>query len=412
MRRIYSSYVIILSICMQLQAAESPATMWVNIFLHGTVGLRANLTFANFIRLIKDDIEHTRFKKIVEETRKDPFFGLAQPMQELGLQKIDMNALTTAAIYAKITDKEMPQEPETSHLYYTFGWSGLLSPSERYKDACIFYDALKLELTKLERLYPHATIKFRLLCYSHGGSVGLNLAAVQRNKYPQDTLRIDELILLGAPIQHETCHLIYEPTFKKVYHLYSRKDYIQKLDCFSCRRFFSRRRFTASWHCDLPDKLVQIEVKVRANRPGSCRHLIDKSPGHAELWYFGWAPSSYRKTFPLYPFPVAVFAPSIIDLVNTYMPQDTHIVVELRPEAGDALLRKRHHFHKICRVPWISIAELAALKELTEPYVPDLLTPEAQEAHIQNAILTVTRCEIPTANQAISIRHIGAYTIP
>jgi hypothetical protein len=402
---------IVLLFFISIRGAVEPAELWVTVFLHGTVGLRGNLTFSTFIRLIRDDIEHTNYKKVVDRIRQDPFFFLAQPMQELGLIKIDFQEMTSSALFARVIDKTLPEQESVGDLYYTFGWSGLLSPTERCKDAEIFYKALYQERTALREKYPTAQIRFRLICYSHGGSVGLNLATVKYEKYQEDPLSIDELILVGTPIQHETDFLIFDPIFKKVYHIYSKKDYVQKLDCFSCRRFFSRRRFTTQWFHQLPEKLIQIELKVKAKRRGSERYYVDCSPGHAELWSFGWTPNSYRRHFPLYPFPAAAFAPSIVNLVNTYVPQETHIVVELFPEKGEALLRKRHYYHG-CKVPWITPEKLDELRLMAKPYKPDLLTNEAQDAHINSAIQSVTRSMPPPSKRRCSIRHIGAYTIP
>src|SRR5262249_9749337 len=140
------------------------------------------------------------------------------------------------------------------------------------------------------------------------------------------------------PIQYETDYLINDPIFKKVYNFFSRSDRVQKLDFFSCGAFFSDQVFKS--HCDfeVPDKLVQIELRVirkinEAKQPfcltddqlpllynGTCcsRLIRNVSPGHAELWFFGWTPMHYRSTFPLYPLPIVAFIPYILNTIRPY----------------------------------------------------------------------------------------------
>ena len=79
--------------------------------------------------------------------------------------------------------------------------------------------------------------KVRVIGYSHGGNVCLYTAKVAQ-KAQENGLSIDELILIGMPVQSETDHLINDPMFKKIFHIYSRGDRIQKLDFFSFNRFF------------------------------------------------------------------------------------------------------------------------------------------------------------------------------
>ena len=86
-------------------------------------------------------------------------------------------------------------------------------------------------------------VNVRIIGYSHGGNVLLNMAlARQRNPF-LSPLTVHELVLLGMPVQQETDYLINDPLFEKIIHIYSRGDRIQKLDFFSCHRFFSRRLF-------------------------------------------------------------------------------------------------------------------------------------------------------------------------
>jgi len=379
--------------------SDEPTTnsreIWLTVLIHGTIGLRNGLSFSTCIKLIKDDIDNTLYKEIVAVIRDNPFFFCTQPMQELGLKKInliDPRAESAAALFAQILDKVSRPATSTLNYYYTFGWSGLLSHAERTKEADILYEALYQEYDRLTRQYPDATVHVRVMGYSHGGSVGLNLATAHQKRGAPYSFYIDELVLVATPVQNETANCIYEPLFKKVYHFYSKKDVVQKLDCFSTKRFFSQRRFKKTHSRELPEKLVQVEIKIKSPRnpeqPHCCR--VDRSPRHSEFWFFGWTPTSYRDTFPLYPLPTSTILPSVIELINEYMPQEPHVIVELQPSTGSAILRKRHCTKQQTKVPWISVEELIELKIMTDPYFPDDLMHAAHHAHLNSAVNTVT----------------------
>lgn len=409
----------LLNIVSVVTLAAAPQTIWLTAFVHGTVGIRPTLTFSTFIDLIKDDIEHTAYKKIVTIIRDNPFFSQAQPMQELGLKEINPQqemAGAASALAARVFDELITKKPDTAYHYYTFGWSGLLSPSERYKDAEKLYKALQKEVLRLQQDAPHAEIKIRLISFSHGGSVCLNLAAVRQEHYPEDTLlHIDELIMLGIPIQFDTEHLVNDPIFIKIYHIYSRADAVQKLDCFSLKRFFSKRRFHTKCSAKLPNKLVQIELKIKINRPSSRKFRINRSPKHTEFWFFGWTPTSFRAYFPLYPLPVSVFTGALIEMINCTIPKiecdaASHLIIELRPTAGTAIVRERHK-RKRYYASWICPAKLEQLKEIAKPYVPDALTKQAHDEHTSSAVHSITT-QLPINNSQYCLCGVHTYMLP
>src|SRR5260221_10216812 len=182
------------------------AEVWVTIFVHGIMSIQPHLTIQNVMRFVRDDVHHTIYSKTVEYMRLNPYFYLNQAMQEFGLKKIDLNDLQTghatnaiAHIYDDVTKLVYPAE--TNH-YYTFGWSGLLSPTSRYADAVKLLEQLTDELE--EKYWKNGIFpKIRLVGYSHGGNVCLNIAAARQNVYPHSPISIDELILVGVPIQTE-----------------------------------------------------------------------------------------------------------------------------------------------------------------------------------------------------------------
>ncbi|MCZ6902934.1 MAG: hypothetical protein O7C58_01870, partial [Rickettsia endosymbiont of Ixodes persulcatus] len=132
--------------------------------------------------------------------------------------------------------------------------------------------------------------------------------------------------------------------FIQIYNIYSRGDCIQKLDCFSPYRFFSRRRFKSCGRYNVPRKVKQIEVKIKTpgQRPSNLRRWHDRSPGHFELWNFGWpldTHSFYRTYFPLTPLPTGIFAPLFTRISNDFNDLGNSLVIEWYPAIGFAYVR-------------------------------------------------------------------------
>src|SRR5579871_2473041 len=246
---------------------------WVTVFVHGIMSIQPHLTLHNIARFIRDDVQDTTYSKTVEYMRMDPYFYLNQAMQEFGLKKIDDTDLqpgnassAIANLYDQVTKMVAPN---TTNHYYTFGWSGLLSPSSRYQDSIRLLQELTAELK--EKFWDHNIFpKIRLIGYSHGGNVCLNIAAAKNNTDPDSLLSVDELILVGVPIQTETDYLSADAIFKKIYHVLSRADRIQRIDFFSFNRIFSRRYFRGNHHFKVPKKLMQIEIKINRRRKTKC----------------------------------------------------------------------------------------------------------------------------------------------
>jgi hypothetical protein len=387
---------------------------WLTVFVHGIKSVKPHISLDNFFRFMVDDIEDTIYAKTIELMRKDPFFFMNQPMREIGLHRADPNDIgrgKAANAIARLFDEiNVMMGGQKNNYYYTYGWSGLLSPKMRYKDAEFFFIALEKELKKYhdQGIYP----RVRVIGYSHGGNVCLNLERIRRDKYPDSTMSIDQLLLLGSPIQGETDFLVNGPLFKRVYNFFSHADRIQRLDFFSFDRFFSGRTFTNHKCVCLPKKLTQVQIKVTRNArstnccprkqklaenlnncaiiSGNSNLVRDISPGHSELWFFGWTPVHYRETYPLHPFPTVAFAPFIInelEKLDDVLPSPQPIVVDLRPDNKIMLVRPQQCATLYAAVPLLSQGEFEYLKKTIEPYAFDPSEYSAQEynKHIQLA---------------------------
>ena len=97
----------------------------------------------------------------------------------------------------------------------------------------------------------------------------------------------------------------------------------------------------------LPNKLIQVRWKITRHthyqqsatklsldwyKKGAHHLSRNVSPGHTELWFFGWTAANYRKTFPLYPLPIVSIAPYALSLIkeqiHKYDPRN-HLVLHL-----------------------------------------------------------------------------------
>ena len=386
---------------------------WVTVFIHGIMSIQPHLTLQNVMRFIRDDVTHTTYSKTVEYMRLDPYFYLNQAMQEFGLKKIDINDLqpghATNAIAHIYDDVTKLSAPHTEGHYYTFGWSGLLSPTTRYRDSIKLLEDLTNELQ--EKFWQHNVFpKIRLVGYSHGGNVCLNIAAARQKTAPHSTLSIDELILVGVPIQTETDYLANDPIFKKIYHFFSQADRIQRIDFFSFNRVFSRRYFRNSNNFKVPEKLMQIDMKfIRSahtshNTPqrkaacvdftnpgivsGRSRLLRDCSPGHLEFWFFGWSPKHYRESFALHPLPAVITIPYILHYIKHIRDEiitPYPLIADLRPEFETMIIKQRKHNNFTHIFPFLSHEEIDRLSSIANKVAIDSSFEDEYPSHVQAA---------------------------
>lgn len=339
---------------------------WITIFVHGCVGLRSNFNYKTFKRLLKDKIEGTQYQKNVIETRQKPFLYTLQPMQECGLVPVHEGKNYPSAAYflSNLLDSQYHfWEHQEINKYYTYGWSGLLSNKQRECESRTFYKDLKNEIIRLRKngLKP----KIRIISYSHGALLSFNLAKIRRCFYPKDKFKIDQLITLGMPVHNTTYELIDKNMFKEIFHIYSKSDYVQRLDIFGPCHFFSQKRF---FGC-LPDNITQIELRITARPlliPKKCvpihmRRSTDQSPGHIEMWFFGWAPKGYRKNFVMYPLPSSILVPYLIKVAREHKKYSHNLKIDIRPDEEIAIIKSRDS--RFCDIiPFMNIHDFVKLK--------------------------------------------------
>lgn len=350
-----------LLLCWCSLSAEQPPKMVV--FIHGTIK-PVEFSFSNLFKIMKSEIENSIYMKTAQEIRKDPFFYQGQPMQKLGLHPITSDSPSPAArCFTHLYNKQYDYlyKEVTPRLYYTFGWHGLLNIRKRYEASKELYKALSAEIKRLHAQGIHPTID--LYCYSYGGTVALNLAAVKDDdpSLNPHAFTISNLVLFGVPIQRATDYLASNDIFKKIYNFYSPQDSVQTMDVFSSHEFFVSNRFSNRSKFKVPNKVTQIRLRLTKKLRGASKiKVMPKNPyqlmastklrkkhtdsGHAELWNFRWGAYWYRHYFAIDPLPVASFAPAFIHAVETHAPTRRHLTLDYSKEYNGALLTGRSQF--------------------------------------------------------------------
>lgn len=297
------------------------------VFIHGTIlPIPSVKTFKNARRLRNGGF----YQRYLDSLRSLSLFR-EQPIQDKGLQKIPLfdptmhnspiNSPTKliATLYHHVQQAIGTSESQETFSYYTFGWDGRLNENNRQLWAEKLAGALRHEIKTIKQKNPNLSITLHILAHSHGGNVALHLANVSH------TPCVDRLVLFGTPATRKTTPLLTSPIFKKSYSFYSKSDLIQVLDIFSTKDC-THRTFSEKRKQPLPSSLTQIELSV-----DSCK------PWHAEWWMLGTIPQFlYRRRFPLFPIPVAVFTPLLLTLTDTYQQKKRLAMI---------LSKKAHFYH-------------------------------------------------------------------
>lgn len=387
-----------------LHAVESKPDICVTIFVHGIMSVKPHL-FTNMFRFINDNIDDSDYKNTITKIRNDSFLFNGQAMQGKGLQPINLqcpinsNGASAIATLFDHTRKQCSSQIQTTHHYYTFGWSGLFSPRARKKAAQDLYHALQSLIAQYRNKYK-INPKIRLIGYSHGANVVAALGSL--NHVHPAHVYVDELILLGMPI-HKIEHLwLHSPLFKRIYNVYSFSDHVPYLDIFTEPVYFANKTFKNYCDLPLPDNFVQIELRVTRPKRGTkenksalyhrreiisgkARTLRDASPGHIELWFLGWAGELYRKDFVLYPIPYIAFLPRFLEEINQRkeINPELPIVIDVRPYDERMIIREKYSFDTVQICPFLPQATLDELKSLSYNAQPRNYTLEKHLKHAE-----------------------------
>lgn len=365
------------------------------IFIHGTLK-PVEFSFKDLVKVMRNKIDNTIYCATAKRIRKDPFFYSGQAIQGVGLKKIDAQSPSNGA--RCLADLYETQHTflgnEHQRSYYTFGWDGLLNRRKRYEAAEYLYKELADEVKKLQEqdLEPRITI----IAYSHGANVALNLVAVKHDnpKLDQNAFTVNQLVMLGAPIQKETDYLVTDPLFERIFNVYSSEDSIQALDIFSGKQFFSGKKFVKRGRFNVPSKITQVRLRTIKSLRGLHKvteepahpyellghkgiRFIHRDPGHTELWNFKWGDYWYRDIFPLNPLPAVTFVPSILHALTQYTPDKRSVTFDYAHSYAGALLIPRIK-HDRQAVPILDEATNSKLHTIADTYTPRDFSPNEQ----------------------------------
>jgi len=143
--------------------SKIPEEIWMHVFIHGTVLVPSCCTYKTFLQLAKGAIYGTCYQKLVSHARNNSFFYQEQIIQDLGLRPLSIDKKRAGApLFAYLAhqierfsnlDNDLDSAYKKS-FYYTYGWSGLLSPHAREDAARILYHQLGSEHRALVRKHP------------------------------------------------------------------------------------------------------------------------------------------------------------------------------------------------------------------------------------------------------------------
>jgi hypothetical protein len=413
------------------------------IFVHGSFGTL--LGFLSLTDLLKDRMSGTTYREVTKKMRMDDFFFKDQPILNRGLKQITPTmdpkkvlnrkyAIYPIAKAFQIIEQAIKPH-KSSDLFYTFGWTGMMSQQSRRFESIRFYNALTEELARLKQ--NNIIPRIRLIAHSHGGNICLNLAAIhniitqkqfdKKHQFSTDqdaqesiiktltifetlgtkemakmrpdqkafdylpfvsSLHIDELIMLGTPIQPETEAFCYAPLFSSVYNIYSDEDMVQKIDWVSSKQALSNAKITKQRPKEGPaNRVIQVKIKThdaeQTATPGSSeseqpllqsllagKNIFSRgsaAPTHKELWFLTWKNDTQAFNFPIAPLPVVTIVPMI-----THAMQKAHT-----DDATITLKHDKNHFSviasdetKVLGKATIPQKLITALQAKTEPWAP------------------------------------------
>lgn len=300
---------------------EKPKEVWLNVFIHGSFGTILGLL--DFSRVLHDQVSGTQYRALTKKMREDNHFYRYQPILQRGLVKIIPTfddtlignkmhaAYPLIKAYQIVADQV--QSDTIANIFYTFGWTGLISVSSRRFEAIRLYNQLSDELDRYHKMGIRP--KIRLISHSHGGNLCLNLAGVHgvvttKNFAPtaqfskdnneneslhallamiktlkakeevaglpdqkawdyvplNKDLFIDELVMFGNPMQQETECFFSSPIFGKVFNFYSGEDLVQRADWISSKQKLSNQRVNNAIACSQRGNKKIYQAKIMLER--------------------------------------------------------------------------------------------------------------------------------------------------
>lgn len=373
-----------------------------NIIVHGICNIESHFNIPAIINFLKDTVHDTYYYYNTQLYRQEPYFYQFQAMQDKGMHPINDYEIrpgnTCGALHHVLqsTFSLINQKKAAIQRYYTYGWSGVHS----IKEYCGVGKNLYTSILALKKEFIQKGYKpsIRVWGYSHGGNVALMMAHHYHAKAAE---KIDELILLGTPfLTGATVELVASPLFKTVYNVYSLSDKVQRHDLIHPQAFLCEQKLTKKSLKVMPKNLIQVRLKYtlpsrHAQRTkksfaysqdfnkwsiiaGRSSLLKNVSPGHLELWLFGWTFDNFRPDYITYPIPAgALSIPYMVHYIpiidKKFHNPEEEFVVDVRPLHGVVLInQKTKRRGTVCRnvVPFFDVPTFNKLKSTVLLYNP------------------------------------------
>lgn len=220
--------------------AFNNAPEWITVYVHGTqtsTGLKLLNKFCKHVIYGQPGIHH------ISELPKNALFW----------QDVEMLHNKSGGRF----DREH---------FYTFGWSGKLSFKVREQEGLCLYQELQALVKAYREKYGYCP-KLRIMTFSHGGNVALNM--VRHLPFFAGEQIYLELLLIACPVQKITEPFIQHPAINHIYTIASSRDLLQVVDWYKYKnkRYFPDRFFHVT-----QQNCTQIKVNIN-----------DRGLGHLDL---------------------------------------------------------------------------------------------------------------------------------
>ena len=187
--------------------------------------------------------------------------------------------------------------------FYAFGHLGVLSHRYRSEIAKTLYAELLEKIKMAQDVYE--TVKVVLVTHSHGGTIALNMAAVENEL--KKGLIIDDLIMFGTPLQSETAPYANHSMFKRVMNCYALGDVMQGSDVLTTASRQCYTTFASIKSLNLSKETV-YDVQLAVNGDS-------KAVTHGNMWCFMHKDVTNTHLDPL---PYAVLTPALLNAFDNH----------------------------------------------------------------------------------------------
>ena len=141
----------------------------------------------------------------------------------------------------------------------------------------------------------------------------------------------------------------------------------------------------------------QFDLNNSAILSGKHKLFRDSSPGHAELWFFGWTPQNYRDQFALMPLPAVAVLPLILDAVHQFEDHvlfNTPTLVDIRPEHEVMIIKNQKSKRSVVINEFLTHEKMEEIKKFAMQFRPlGAYTADEYEKHIQDALSMARRLQ-------------------